>query len=154
MLKLLSRPIRKFSKYCVWLWRQEGTPAQRARGLAVGVFSGCFPLFGLQTILGILLSTLVKGNRLLAISGTWISNPMTYVPLYWFNYFVGCIFLGHIPNAVVQNSNITFLSLWDKGSLVFLRMLLGSLVVGLFMGTLTGFFLYYLLTYSKNVVRK
>ena len=28
-----------------WIWAQEGSPACRARGLAAGVFCGCFPFF-------------------------------------------------------------------------------------------------------------
>ena len=29
-----------------------------------------------------------RGNIYLAALGTWISNPLTYVPLYYFNYKV------------------------------------------------------------------
>ncbi|WP_233130225.1 DUF2062 domain-containing protein [Synechococcus sp. 1G10] len=36
-----------------WLWMQEGSHGQRARGLADGVSCGCFPCFGLQTLLGV-----------------------------------------------------------------------------------------------------
>ena len=39
-------------------------------------------------------ATLVRGNHLLAAAGTLVSNPITYVPLYWFNYLVGCQLLG------------------------------------------------------------
>ncbi|MFO0103826.1 MAG: DUF2062 domain-containing protein, partial [Cyanobium sp.] len=56
---------------------------ERARGLAAGIFCGCFPFFGLQTLLGIGLASVLRGNHLLAAAGTWISNPFTYVPLYW-----------------------------------------------------------------------
>ena len=55
---------------------------------------GCFPFFGLQTLLGMALASLVRGNHLLAAAGTWISNPFTYLPLYWFNYNLGCRFWG------------------------------------------------------------
>ncbi|MED5164816.1 MAG: DUF2062 domain-containing protein, partial [Cyanobacteriota bacterium] len=77
---------RRLRRWLVWLWQQEGTPGQRARGVAAGVFSGCFPLFGLQTLLGVALASVVRGNHVLAAIGTWISNPITYLPLYWFNY--------------------------------------------------------------------
>ena len=66
-----------------WLWAQEGSHGQRARGLAAGIFCGCFPFFGLQTLLGVALASVVRGNHLLAAAGTWVSNPFTYVPLYW-----------------------------------------------------------------------
>ena len=72
---------------------QDGSPFFNAKGLAIGVFSGCFPFFGFQTLIGVFLAKLFKGNIFLAAIGTWISNPFTYIPLYYFNYKVGSIFL-------------------------------------------------------------
>ena len=83
---MLRRTRKRLQEGLQWLWEQEGTPGQRARGLAAGIFCGCFPIFGLQTLAGITLASVVRGNHLLAAAGTWISNPFTYVPLYWFNY--------------------------------------------------------------------
>ena len=113
-----------------WIWQQEGSPGQRARGLAAGIFCGCFPFFGLQTLLGIALASVVRGNHLLAAAGTWISNPFTYVPLYWFNYHVGDVLLrggGAPPAAVTVNKA----SIWEQGWSFTSRLLLGSSLVGL-----------------------
>ena len=79
MAQFLKRMIDRFRRALLWLWSQEGTPGQRARGLAAGVFAGCFPLFGFQTFLGVLFANLLRGNTFLAVVGTWISNPMTYL---------------------------------------------------------------------------
>jgi uncharacterized protein (DUF2062 family) len=89
-----NNPWSRRAKY--WylkILRQEGSPEAIARGWACGVFTGCFPLFGLQTLLGLLLATLLKGNKFTAVAGTWISNPLTYVPIYYFNFHVGQIVL-------------------------------------------------------------
>jgi uncharacterized protein (DUF2062 family) len=113
-----------------WLWAQEGSHGQRARGLAAGIFCGCFPFFGLQTLLGIALASLLRGNHLLAAAGTWISNPFTYVPLYWFNYQLGCWLLG--PGTAWPG--LTALQAEGLGQLgwsVASRLLLGSTLVGL-----------------------
>ena len=32
---------------------QNGSPFFNAKGLAIGVFSGCFPFFGFQTLIGV-----------------------------------------------------------------------------------------------------
>ena len=69
--------------------RLQGPPKAIARGLAVGAFAGMFPIFGFQTIVGVLLAVLVRGNKLAAAASTWISNPLTYVPLFTFNFQVG-----------------------------------------------------------------
>jgi uncharacterized protein (DUF2062 family) len=48
-----------------------------------------FPFFGSQTLLAILLAVLFRGNKILAAVGPWISNPLTSVPIYAFNFHVG-----------------------------------------------------------------
>ena len=61
---------------------QNGSPFFNAKGLAIGVFSGCFPFFGFQTLMGVFFAKIAKGNIVLAAIGTWISNPFTYIPLF------------------------------------------------------------------------
>jgi uncharacterized protein len=110
--------------------RLQGTPEQLARGMAAGVFAGCFPLFGFQTILGVAVATAVGGNRLMAAAATWVSNPLTYVPLFAFNYQVGNWLLGNsIAPAFADLDTVT--SWMDMGSEVSVRLLLGSTVIGI-----------------------
>ena len=127
-----------------WLWLQEGTPAYKARGLAIGVFCGCFPLFGLQTIVGIGLASLFRGNHLFAISGTWISNPFTYLPLYLLNYKVGAaiLFDGQIVSPLEA---LKWQALWGQGWIFSTRLLLGSFLVGLLAGVIIGLLVYFFL---------
>ena len=94
MHRLLHLSRVRIRRGIAWLWSQEGTPGQRARGLAAGVFCGCYPFFGLQMVLSVGLAKLMRGNQLLAAAGTLVSNPFTYLPLYWFNYLVGCRLMG------------------------------------------------------------
>ena len=86
MIEVFFSLIKRIRKFISWLWNQKGLPSQRALGLAVGIFSGCFPFFGFQTLVGIFFAKIWKANALLAAVGTWISNPFTYVPLYLLNY--------------------------------------------------------------------
>jgi len=76
------------------LLRMQSSPEEIARGLAAGVFAGCFPIFGFQTLAALLLAVPLRGNKLVAAAGTWVSNPLTYVPIYAFNYRVGQWLLG------------------------------------------------------------
>ena len=126
-----------------WLLRQEGSPGQRSRGLAAGVFAGCFPFFGFQTLLGVALASLLRGNRILAAAGTWISNPFTYLPLYWFNYTLGKRLLGErsgVPDDLHGGaaSSVPWRDVWSLGWRVARCVLLGSTVVGLAAGTSLG----------------
>jgi uncharacterized protein (DUF2062 family) len=49
--------------------------------LAVGVFIGCTPLWGLQTIASIVVAWIFRLNRAATITGTWLNLP-------WFAPFV------------------------------------------------------------------
>ncbi len=144
--------MQRFNLFLIWLWSQEGSPGERARGLAFGVFAGCFPFFGLQTILGIALASLFKGNRVLAVAGTWISNPITYIPLYLFNYEIGCLILGS------KTENIVFRELtWDNiignSSILTIRVLIGSFIVGLGASLISGLLVFKYLQ-RKNSFRR
>tara|TARA_Y100001968_G_scaffold215972_1_gene198692 strand:- start:154 stop:609 length:456 start_codon:yes stop_codon:yes gene_type:complete len=149
MLKLFRKFTRNVRNYLIWLWEQEGSPGERARGLALGVFSGCFPLFGLQIFLAISLSSFCKGNRLLSATGTLISNPMTYLPLYWLNYQLGSFLLGRVldESYFLQGSPREF---WSKGADFGYRLLLGSTFMGVFLGSLIGLFAYSFLIHFKR----
>ena len=129
--------LRLLRQRLLWLWHHEGSHGQRARGLAAGIFMGCFPFFGLQTLLGVALASVVRGNHILAAAGTWISNPLTYVPLYWFNYRVGSALLGAGP-SFPSLEQLRQAPLWDLGLAMTSRLLLGSSLVGLVSAVLLG----------------
>jgi hypothetical protein len=98
---------------------------------------GCFPFFGLQIVLSVAVASLVRGNHLLAAAGTWVSNPFTYVPLYWFNYRLGCVLLGPgrgWPGVEELRGG----GIWELGGGFALRLLLGSTTVGLVAATVAG----------------
>ena len=117
--------------------QQKVSPLFNAKGLAVGVFSGCFPFFGFQTLIGVFLAKLTKGNVYLAAIGTWISNPFTYVPLYYFNYRVGSIFINTSSNEIIEKSLVTD-DLWKHGRIFTLKILLGSTCVGFLLALICG----------------
>lgn len=150
MVQLMVNLLRRLQKFILWIWKLEGSPAERARGIGVGVFSGCFPFFGLQTLLGLMLASLFKGNRLLAVAGTWISNPFTYIPLYWLNFKIGSFLLGEEPllNSSFQNLNKP--ELWEQGLLFSTRLLLGSTLIGSIFGLSIGFICYLGLKYYSE----
>ena len=141
MRRLLRFSRIRMRRGVLWLWRQEGTPGQRARGLAAGVFCGCYPFFGLQIFLSVGVATLVRGNHLLAAAGTLVSNPLTYLPLYWFNYLVGCQLLGPGRGAI-DLAELNRSTLWTQGWDFTKRILLGSTGVGMVLAIASGWMAY------------
>lgn len=69
-----------------------------ALGTAIGIAVGMTPTVGIQMVLVIMISFLVSPlfhfNRIAALIGVYISNPVTTLPIYWFNYKVGTLFVG------------------------------------------------------------
>ena len=130
-------------------WNQEGSPHFNAKGIAVGVFSGCFPFFGFQTLLGLFLARLINGNLVLAAIGTWISNPFTYLPLYIFNFKVGSLFFKSNSENIEFNELIGE-NIWNQGWFFTSRILLGSFLVGMCLGLILGFITFYLYKFKSQ----
>ena len=106
----------------------RGTPAEIARGVAVGVFAGMFPFFGFQTIISVGIAAVVRGNKIAAAAATWISNPLTYVPIYAFNFHVGRWLLRADDTFVFTRQSLS--EILNAGSHFLLVMLVGCTVVG------------------------
>lgn len=72
------------------VWTQD-SPQKIALGLAIGVFWGVMPTFGLAIIFSIPTAFLLRANRLAAIVGTFLSNPLTSPFLYGLGYWIGTV---------------------------------------------------------------
>ena len=130
LLYWIKKPFRLMM---ISLRKLRGHPEFVARGMAVGVFAGCFPFFGLQSIVGIILATLIKGSKLSAIAGTWISNPLTYLPIFWLNFQVGQWLLG-VQTSFNPHSTVSLESLLELGPTLIITLLCGCFVVGAIAG--------------------
>jgi len=69
-------------------------PHALALGLALGMFVALTPTVGFQMLMVVALASLFKANRIVGIPVVWISNPATFVPIYYPSYRVGCRLLG------------------------------------------------------------
>ena len=138
----------QYKKILSLFLKQNGTPFFNAKGVAVGVFCGYFPFFGFQTLFGLFLARVAKGNLFLAAIGTWISNPFTYVPLYFFNYKVGAFLLKNSKD-IVFDKNLMIEELWEQGGVFSLRLILGSALVGFLLASISGIIVF--LLYKRKI---
>ncbi|MFM1842140.1 MAG: hypothetical protein RLZZ490_876 [Cyanobacteriota bacterium] len=136
-------PPRKTGRWSTWqrqiryfyvrLLRLQSTPQALARGLAAGAFAGMFPFLGLQTAIALVLAIPLRGNKLVAAAATWISNPFTYVPIFWFNYKLG--------QLILRSEGPAFADLdWQSGEILqytssaAIALLVGSTIAGVVVG--------------------
>ena len=142
----------------------DDTPHRIAFGVAIGLFVAVTPTIGLQMVIGAMLATALRANKVLPVALAWITNPVTAVPVFYFNWLVGHALLsGNLEqNEAVRNTLSTTVAevggfagamthlfdwaFWEKlvaplGTIV-PELVVGSVAVGLVAG-LSGYGLAY-----------
>jgi hypothetical protein len=152
--------IRRLAPRWRWLFylrrrlqRVRDRPHSIACGLGVGVFAACLPLFGGQTAIGVILAILLRGNKLCAALGTWLSNPLTYVPIFWLNYNLGLVLLPNFraPDHLRWDSLDDMLQQMRDISI---PLGVGSVVMGVLLGTITYAVSLFLLTLRNQRIAR
>lgn len=84
------KPSRAAKYYYLKFLRLQGDPHSLAMGVAIGLFVGTTPTLPLHTALIFIFAWPLRGNILAAlIAATAISNPLTWLPQYYFSWQVG-----------------------------------------------------------------
>ncbi len=140
--KTMKEGLIRFSKY--WylrLVRIKASPHNIAIGLAMGVFAGLLPILPFQTIVAVALAFPVKGSKIAAALGTWISNPLNWVPLYLLFYYIGAA-LAPFDVPPFDPSQIEMEQMIELGWKFFAAMMIGGLVIAI-PSTIISYFLCY-----------
>ena len=98
-----------------------------ATGLAIGLFFSVMPL-PLQTIFAGTLAMWFRANVPIAIAATWLSNPLTNVPIWAMQLFIGKWIQEHIA--------LSGLEIPSMGGEHVVHFLIGAGVSGLLLGML------------------
>ncbi len=130
-----------------WLLQLNDTPHDIALGVAVGLFISFTPTFGLHMALVVGLSLLVRMNRPAALAAVWVNNPVTLIPVFFFNYLVGAwvmlrepVTLAHFRalfapaaahEAWYQNLGEFFVALGRAAIEIAIPLWIGSLIVAI-----------------------
>lgn len=75
----------------------DDPPHRLALGVAIGLFVTFTPTIGFQSALVVLLAWMLGANKLVGVPLVWISNPATFVPIYYPCYRIGRWILGGPP---------------------------------------------------------
>ena len=138
----------------------DDPPHRLALALAVGVFIGCTPFWGLQTILCVVVATVCRLNRAAAVTGAWIILP-------WFAPFVygAALELGllvvpgsreanaGVVEQLVRHRALSWATLWSWLRVSSLPLLVGATIVGTAAGALTYVIAYVALARRRRVPR-
>jgi uncharacterized protein (DUF2062 family) len=144
-----ARP--KWRHLARWLIRLRGSPRAIALGVGIGVFVAFTPTIGFQTVIALVLATLLNANRPAAMALVWVTNPLTIPPCFALTYWVGSLFwpgpspaaVSHaIRNAIAAAGRHDFWEMYDQftaflgiGRDVLIPLLTGGVVVGVTLGS-------------------
>lgn len=98
-MKFLGTQVRRHIKavkdFCVYkILHADDPPHRLALGIAIGLFVTFTPTIGFQMVLSVFFAWLLGANKLVGVPIVWISNPFTFIPIYYPCYVIGCKFLG------------------------------------------------------------
>jgi len=122
----------------------KDSPHRLAIAFALGVFIGVSPLLGIHTILGIAFAWLFNLNRIVTITGVYITNPWTIVPIYTFSTYIGAKCLGikqMLPE--IDWAQITFGNFGHELKPLLLPFVFGTLLIGFISAVISYFIVYY-----------
>jgi uncharacterized protein (DUF2062 family) len=85
---------RKMLQLYAKIVREKATPEYIARGWAIGMFYGCLIPFGFQLLCSIPTAFILKGSKIGATVGTFITNHFSVFIIYPIQCYVGLLLMG------------------------------------------------------------
>ncbi len=131
---------RKIRQQFRAIWLSHTSPRKLASALAVGVFLGTSPLWGLHTLLAVTVSVLLDLNKPATVFGTLVSNPLLAPFIIFASLETGSWFLygrtAYLSLAEVRHHIRS--PIWhDILNEYLLPYCVGSLIVGLVLAFIT-----------------
>jgi len=127
--------------------REKATPEYIAKGWAIGMFYGCLIPFGLQLALSIPTAFIMKGSKIGAVLGTFLTNQITVFFIYPAQCFVGNKIIGgdlsyHAVEDALKDvlKNQDFSTLWNLGSELVAAFFIGGAILTAVMTPITYVF--------------
>lgn len=115
--------------------RLHGTPEEIAKGFALGIFIGMTPTFGVQMPIAFCAAWIFRENKLAALLGVWITNPISAPFIYAAEYEFGRLLLGMDRLSLPTEYN--FDTLGQLSSNILIPLGVGSLFFAVLFGTIS-----------------
>ncbi|MFO8070254.1 MAG: DUF2062 domain-containing protein [Polyangia bacterium] len=140
--------------------REKDPPHRIALGAALGALVGMMPIMGIQMITVAALALPLRANLKASLIGVWISNPVTFLPMYYGSYRFGLLIVDGKKRNQEMFARIletaadwdwgdalnSLFRLFDLGTDVLVPLWLGSIILGTALAVPT-----YALTYRAVV---
>ncbi|RZJ66433.1 MAG: DUF2062 domain-containing protein [Flavobacterium sp.] len=108
------------------------SPAKKALSIALGVFIGIAPVWGLQTVAVLFLAYLFRLNKLIAFAFSNVSLPPMIPVIIFASLKIGALF---VPNAIAVREDATFMEAVGQNLVQYIT---GSIILATVMAFLFG----------------
>jgi len=127
-------------------------PHHVAMSFSVGVFIGMSPLLGLHTIIGLVCAYLFRMNKFVTITGVYVTNPWTIIPIYSFGTWSGMKIMG--VEGFISDINwkaLGFSNVLTELETLFWPFIVGTFFIGTISAVLSYITIYYIIKKRRNV---
>ncbi len=133
---------RQLKFYYLILLHLKGEPHELAIGMAIGVFAGMMPILPFQIALAVAIALCFRASKITAAIGTWVSNPLNWYFIYFYDYKLGAYLLrlegGHeIIKTIMASINrhvdisVIWNTLFSSGFAIVSALLIGGFITGI-----------------------
>ena len=92
----------------------QESPQRTALAFALGVFIAFSPAYGLHTVLVVLFAWLFGLNFMALLTGAFVNNPWTVVPILGATYWTGALLLGRTDTPAFDWHDLSFAGLYQQ----------------------------------------
>jgi len=129
------------------------TPHERALGAALGVSMGLLPVFPLQLVILGVLCVVIRCYRALAFVTVWILNPITFVPIYAAEFYLGA-WLLRTPltdvSKLVSGSRQDLIAFCRQSPQFLLSLMSGGVIISVAGGVVTYILVRWIIACKKQ----
>jgi uncharacterized protein (DUF2062 family) len=127
-------------------------PHRIAASAAVGVIVGLSPYIGFHTVLSIGVSFVFNLPLYPLIVGAYITNPLTFIPVYTICYKFGELVTGQQAEIPMNFSEMSLTTVMTTAKTFFFPFFIGTHLLGLILAAITYILTYYLVKKYKDRV--
>lgn len=143
--------ISKLKEMFKSLMGSNDTPKNMAASFGVGTLIGMSPLFGIHTILGVFAAWVFKLNKPATITGVYVTNPLTIVPIYTFSTWVGIKLMRmDLSMLGLDFKHITFSNVMHELGIFLLPFVVGTTIVAIISGVLSYYIMLHIFRFRDR----
>ncbi|HXV67809.1 MAG TPA: DUF2062 domain-containing protein [Nitrospira sp.] len=132
-----DRRTRSFRALLRQVLHLQESPQRTALAFAIGVFIAFSPAYGFHTLMVVLCTWLFGLNFVALLTGAFVNNPWTIVPILGASYWTGAIVLGRTDSPSFSWHDLSLTGIYEQVLPYAVPFVLGGLILSVIGGLLS-----------------